>query len=269
MTLDLDRITHPLRLASGSHQPGSGKGCAMNVVSYINGDVEITDYPSCSARPLALMVQTCNDRLANSDGYLSPKNSLIVLDLGWKTVGTADVPDTVVHAWMAELLDNPKWGVIRFIRGDGIPAISISTIAGMHRKVAEGEMHPAWAWRDREAWRVALSAVQYEARYAAHDSAAYYVALSAIRSATKDEAESAAYSATDFATDSAIKHEAESAAHSAAYFATDSTIEHEADSADLVEFTSRAITAWRELAGLDSPPELRETAVDDALQRIG
>jgi hypothetical protein len=35
--MDLDRITHPLRLARGSHQPESGKGCAMNVISYING----------------------------------------------------------------------------------------------------------------------------------------------------------------------------------------------------------------------------------------
>ena len=34
--MDIDRITHPLRLAKGSHQPGSGKGCAMNVISYIN-----------------------------------------------------------------------------------------------------------------------------------------------------------------------------------------------------------------------------------------
>jgi Protein of unknown function (DUF732) len=32
--MDLDRITHPVRLAKGSHQPGSGKGCAMNVISY-------------------------------------------------------------------------------------------------------------------------------------------------------------------------------------------------------------------------------------------
>jgi hypothetical protein len=30
--MDIDRITHPLRLAKGSHQPGSGKGCAMNVI---------------------------------------------------------------------------------------------------------------------------------------------------------------------------------------------------------------------------------------------
>ena len=31
--MDLYRITHPLRLARGSHQPGSGKGCAMNVIA--------------------------------------------------------------------------------------------------------------------------------------------------------------------------------------------------------------------------------------------
>jgi Protein of unknown function (DUF732) len=34
--MDLYRITHPLRLAKGSHLPGSGKGCAMNVKSHIN-----------------------------------------------------------------------------------------------------------------------------------------------------------------------------------------------------------------------------------------
>jgi len=41
--MDLDRISHPLRLARGSHQPGSGKGFAMNAISYINGDEQITD----------------------------------------------------------------------------------------------------------------------------------------------------------------------------------------------------------------------------------
>jgi hypothetical protein len=35
--MDIKRITHPLRLAKGSHRPGSGKGCAINVISYING----------------------------------------------------------------------------------------------------------------------------------------------------------------------------------------------------------------------------------------
>ena len=34
--MDISRITHPLRLAKGSHQPGSGKGCAVNVITHIN-----------------------------------------------------------------------------------------------------------------------------------------------------------------------------------------------------------------------------------------
>lgn len=47
---------HPLRLAIGSHQAGSGKGCAMNVISFENGDSEITDLPDCSDRMLARLV---------------------------------------------------------------------------------------------------------------------------------------------------------------------------------------------------------------------
>lgn len=108
--MDLDRITHPLRLAKGSHQPGSGKGCAMNVISYINGDTHITDFPECSARPLAAFVQVCNDLLAGPDGYLSPENSLLALELGWQTVGTADVDDVVMHAWVAESANQPHMG---------------------------------------------------------------------------------------------------------------------------------------------------------------
>ena len=72
--MDLDCITHPLRLARGSHQSGSGKGCAMNAISYINGDAQITDFQATSARPLASFVQLCNDLLAGPDGYLSPED---------------------------------------------------------------------------------------------------------------------------------------------------------------------------------------------------
>ena len=93
--MDLDRITHPLRLARGSHQPGSGKGCAMNVISYTNGNDRITDFPTCSARPLAIVVQACNDLLAGPSGYLSPENSVLAIELAWQTVGTVGVADTV------------------------------------------------------------------------------------------------------------------------------------------------------------------------------
>src|ERR1700716_773721 len=102
--MDLDRITNPLRLARGSHQSGSGKGCAMNAISYINGDEQITDFPATSARPLASFVQLCNDLLAGSDGYLTPDDAIVALDLGWLTVGTADVAGIVIRPWVSKLL---------------------------------------------------------------------------------------------------------------------------------------------------------------------
>src|ERR1700739_4206440 len=121
--MDLDSITPPLRLAKGSHQPGSGKGCVMNVISYTNGDTHITDFPDCSARPLSAVVQLCNDLLAGPADYFSPENTLLALELGWQTVGTADVDDTVIHAWVAELLTNPTWGVLRYDKKAGAKAI--------------------------------------------------------------------------------------------------------------------------------------------------
>jgi hypothetical protein len=142
--MDLERITHPLRLARGSHQPGSAKGCAMNVISYINGDEQITDFPATSARPLAAFVQLCNDQLSGPDGYLSPQDAVLALDLGWLTVGTADVPGTVIRPWVAKLLISPPWGVIRYT--DGAAAEAISDIAELHRTLAPGEMPDIATW---------------------------------------------------------------------------------------------------------------------------
>jgi len=136
MSIELDRITHPLRLAKGSHQPGSGKGCAMNVICYINGDVEITDFPACSARPLARLVQEVNDILADEDGYLSPKNSVLVLNLGWRTVGTAGASREVVLRWLAELLADPTYGVQRASPA-AVPAIQ-RVAELLKREVAAG-----------------------------------------------------------------------------------------------------------------------------------
>lgn len=84
----MNNIFEPLTLARGSHTAGSGQGCAMNVISWENGDTQITDYPECSDRLLARLVQHVNDGLANRNGFLSPENSIIALDLGHATVGT-------------------------------------------------------------------------------------------------------------------------------------------------------------------------------------
>jgi len=83
-------ITNPLRLAVGSHESGSGKGCAMNVISWENGDTKITDFPDCSDPLLTRIVQRVNDTICNHrDGdLLCAPCSLIVLALGHRTVGT-------------------------------------------------------------------------------------------------------------------------------------------------------------------------------------
>jgi len=174
MSIDLDRITHPLRLAKGSHKPGSGKGCAMNVISYINGDVEITDFPKCSARPLAQLIQNLNDDLADKDGYLSPKNSVLVLNLGWRTVGTAGAPREVVLRWLAELLVNPVHGVIQYANPAAVPAIR-HVAELLNREVAAGTVSPD-EWTQAHAAAYAAADGPYAAAYAAADAVTYAAA---------------------------------------------------------------------------------------------
>ncbi|QBJ00880.1 hypothetical protein Henu3_gp3 [Mycobacterium phage Henu3 PeY-2017] len=189
MSIDLDRITHPLRLAKGSHQPGSGKGCAMNVISYINGDTKITDYPECSARPLAALVQMVNDHLAGPDGFLSPEDSVLVLDLGWQTVGTATDSDALHALWITEVLTNPEWGVIRFADERGAQAVR--DIADLHRRSAVGEVPFAWAAESAArsaAWSAAESAAESAARSAAESVARSAARWSAARSAARSAA---------------------------------------------------------------------------------
>ena len=83
-------VDHPLRLAVGSHEAGSGRGCAMNVISWENGDTTITDYPDCADRMLAQIVQRVNDTICtHRDGdLLCPACSVEVLALGHRIVGT-------------------------------------------------------------------------------------------------------------------------------------------------------------------------------------
>ncbi|KQH75558.1 hypothetical protein AO501_25095 [Mycobacterium gordonae] len=230
MTLDLDRITHPLRLARGSHQRGSGKGCAMNVISYINGDVEITDFPECSARPLARLVQALNDRLAGPDGFLSPENSVTVIDLGWKTVGTADTPGTVVWRWLADLLVDPEMGVVRYARPDSAGAIR--RVAALCVRESVGDVVSRAEWNEAAA-----------PAYAAAEEPAAAAAAADADAAAAAYAYAAAY------------------ADAAAYAAAD------AAAAARIEFTRWAIQRWRDLAELDNTP-VDADAVNNALADI-
>jgi hypothetical protein len=238
--MDLDRITHPLRLARGSHQPGSGKGCAMNAISYISGDPEITDFPERSARPLAAFVQSCNDLLAGPDGYLSPENSLLALELGWETMGTADVADTVIHAWVAELLASPTWGVVRYAKNAAAKAIF--DIANLHREAASGDMPPIAAWD--AAHRAARAAAR------AISPTLDTSELHAIRAAQQSSAivNVDNWVELDAVTGHALlAHELEAGEFAATH---------------IVALTRRAISSWRRLAGLANSSEASACPAD-------
>jgi hypothetical protein len=222
--MDLDRITNPLRLARGSHQPGSGKGCAMNVISYINGDEQITDFPATSARPLASFVQLCNDLLAGSDGYLSPENSLLVLDLGWLTVGTADVANTVMHIWVTKLLISPPWGVVRYAADAAADAIT--DIAELHRRLVPGDLPPIAEWDT--AARAARSVSETS------EGAELYAVRAATQSTSLVETDD--WDTLDAVTGNALR------AHRLAT--------GEAGAVRILEVTRNAIRSWRRLAGL-------------------
>jgi hypothetical protein len=104
----------------------------MNVISWENGDRKISDYPACSARPLARLVQTVNDGICShtKDGLLCPPCSLIVLELGHQTVGTGNYAHKQLCAWLTELIESPKWGSNRFnAAGSAAAAIAAADAA--------------------------------------------------------------------------------------------------------------------------------------------
>jgi hypothetical protein len=224
--MDLDRITDPMRLARGSHHPGTGKGCAMNVISYITGEDHVTDFPATSARPLSLLVQSSNDLLAGPDGYLSPENSVLALDLAWLTVGTADVPETVIHAWVAELLTNPDWGMLQYAKIPGRTAIQ--NIAELHRAAAAGKMPASAVWES-----AARTALQVAATFTGTGNRAVRAAFESTRFADGELATSL---------DRVVAHAEKAHAIASGTAGRASRI---------VEFAGRAIRAWRELATLD------------------
>jgi hypothetical protein len=244
--MNLDRFDQPLRLAKGSHQPGSGKGCAMNAISYISGDPEITDFPACTARPLAAFVQSCNDLLAGPDGYLSPENSLLALELGWQTVGTADAADTVIHAWVAELLASPTWGVVRYTKNAAVKAIF--DIAELHRKAASGDMPPIAAWD--AAHRAAHAAARVISPTL--DTGGLHAVLAAHQSTAIIDTDH--WVELDAVTGHALR------AHE--LVAGDVAATH------IVALTRRAIRSWRHLARLANPSEASPRQAELRLDHI-
>ena len=221
----------------------------MNVISYINGDTHITDFPDCSARPLAAFVQLCNDLLAGPDGYLSPKNSILAIELGFQTVGTADVADSVIHAWVAELLSSPTWGVIRYAKK--AEAKAIFDIAALHRRAAAGDMPSIADWDAAD--RAARAVYRF---YRAGGPSLQLAGLDAVRAACQSTAlvDTSHRARLDAVAGYALR------AHTLATGGTTAT--------PIVKLTRHAIQSWRGLAGLDNQRDANSTSVDSARQLI-
>lgn len=131
--------TTPLRLATGSHEAGSGKGCAMNVVSWENGDTNITDLPACSDLMLAKLVQRVNDNYCeHRDGdLLCPSCSIAVLGLAHRTVGTS------AHGLDAETL-HKVWVTIAVEQAESVLHIFEAECPGDDRPRKAIEAIRAW-----------------------------------------------------------------------------------------------------------------------------
>jgi hypothetical protein len=216
---------HPLRLATGSHKAGSGKGCAMNVISWESGDTTITDMPACADRMLALVVQRVNDSVCtHRDGdLLCPTCSVAVLDLAHRIVGTGTHPLTVLER-------RQVW-----VRVAATEARSVLHLTGEHRDVA-------------------LAAILAAEQWAAEPSFVDYAAAAAVAAARADAY--AAYAARAAAAAARAARDADAAAADA-YAAAPST-------EGQLERAHRTIDLWYEYAGFTPdtiPAEVTEQAV--------
>ena len=223
-------MTNPLRLAIGSHKAGTGKGCAMNVISWENGDTEITDMPACSHPFLTRIVQRVNDSICThrDADLLCAECSLTVLDLGHRTVGTGGTdPDFRITVQVAA----EEAQRVAYLNGD--PAVQAAIDAAM-----------AWVENPTaHAANAANAATNAAAAYAAANAAnaAADAAYAAARAADAAYAANAANAANDAAN-------AANATYAAAYAAANATYAAAAANA-----AGRVIDRFRELAGLDTP----------------
>lgn len=175
-------LDHPLRLAVGSHQAGSGKGCALNIVSWESGDTVITDLPDCADPMLARVVQRVNDAICtHRDGdLLCPECSLQVLALAHRLVGTGGPVDLGRRrVWVRIAADQAR----QALHLTGKQAAALAAI----------EAAEAWADDPSEENHIISARVGFGAY--AYASAAYAYADAAAYAATA--AASAAYAASN------------------------------------------------------------------------
>jgi hypothetical protein len=162
---------------------------------------------------------------------------MAVIELGKLTVGTACVPDSVVLAWLAELLDS-DWGVASWA---GAAVGQVRRVAALLRGLSAGDAVTIDAvWLAVDALHTATLDAIYAVDSSAHDAAwtAYAAACAAYAIVRSDNAAGINTCAEDTSG---------TAARRAIHFGL----------AGMLQFTRSAILAWRSLAGMDAPAEMQ------------
>lgn len=202
----MNSITNPLRLAVGSHEAGSGRGCAMNVISWENGDTEITDFPACADPMLARVAQQINDTICThrAEGpLLCADCSVRVLDLAHRTVGTTlDMPDADrIHVYARLALEQAE-SVAQDDEDERVTETRRVTAAWLDGRATRSEVAVAAAASAAAYTAAALSnaVAASTAAYAAASTAAYAAAASAAADVAASAAASAAADAANAAT---------------------------------------------------------------------
>ena len=251
-------VDHPLRLAVGSHKAGSGRGCAMNVISWENGDTTITDYPNCADRVLATIVQRVNDTICtHRDGdLLCPACSVEVLALGHRIVGTGTHPLTKLErrrVWVRVAADQARQ--VAHLNPD--PRVMIAIQA------AEG-----WCDGTVSTKQCRVAASDLKSAVAAAAAAAAYAADAAIAAAAAAADAAIAAHAHDYDDDAAIADAYPYPyAQAHAYAAYASAHAADAEPAEQIALAHRAVDVWCEWAGFTpGTPDAAVTAA--AVQRM-
>jgi hypothetical protein len=167
------------RLSVGAGPADGSKMCAMQVISWENGDATITDMPDCADPVLARIVQNVNDNICtHRDGdLLCPDCSIQVLALAHRTVGTgapAGLDRRIV--WVRLAADQAR---------------QVLHLAG-NRPAALAAIEAAEAWASKPD-SAAAAAAAYAATADAADAA--YAATAAAVAAVAAAAAAAAYAA--------------------------------------------------------------------------
>lgn len=123
-------------LASGSHDPGSGEACVMEMVSVLAGE-EWTDYPLCTHPMLARAAICVNDSLC--DEYRHLLVPAIGRLLGTGTLGNHDRVEAALEAHYARQVRFEPWAAYF---SDRHPYLVTRALAVSRREGAPGWVTP-------------------------------------------------------------------------------------------------------------------------------